>query len=69
MSAVPANPYDLSPRQAATYLGIHEDTLKGWAVEGKVNAWKTPGGWWRFRKSDLDALLPEEDPNGEPVAS
>lgn len=52
--------FPLSPRQAAAHLGVHEDTLKRWANEGKVRGWRTPGGQWRFRQADLDALLPDE---------
>ena len=53
--------YDLSPADAAEVLGVHVETLKRWARDGKVRAWKTPGGWWRFRRADLDALLPEPE--------
>lgn len=49
--------YDLSPREAAALIGVHEDTLKKWAAEGKVKAWRTPGGWWKFRRTDLEALV------------
>jgi excisionase family DNA binding protein len=49
--------YPLSPRQAAAVVGVHEDTLKKWASEGRVAAWRSPGGWWRFRRADLEALL------------
>jgi len=52
-----ATEYDLSPIEAAAILGVHEDTLKSWARTGKVGAYKTPGGWWRFRRADLDALV------------
>lgn len=50
-------PFDLSPQDAAAILGCHEDTLKRWAAAGKVAAFRTPGGWWRFRRSDLAAFL------------
>lgn len=49
--------YNLSPTAAAAVVGVHADTLKRWAAEGKVHAWRTPGGWWRFRRADLDALV------------
>lgn len=52
--------YDLSPSAAAELVGVHEDTIKRWAADGKVPAFRTPGGWWRFRRSDLLALLPPE---------
>jgi excisionase family DNA binding protein len=46
----------LSPAEAQALTGYHEDTLKRWARNGKLPAIKTPGGWWRFRRSDLEAL-------------
>lgn len=55
-----AERFDLSPAEAAEILGVHVNTLKRWAIEGKVKGWKTPGGFWRFRRSDLEALLPIE---------
>lgn len=55
-------PYDISPAEAAALLGVHEDTIKRWAKVGKVAAFRTPGGWWRFRKSDLLALVADGQP-------
>lgn len=52
-----SEPFTLSPKDAADRLGVHEDTLKRWAADGKVPGWKTPGGWWRFRPSDIEAIL------------
>jgi excisionase family DNA binding protein len=52
-----AEPFNLSPREAAAIVGCHEDTLKRWAADGQVKAFRTPGGWWKFRRSDLDALV------------
>lgn len=49
--------YDLSPAEAAEILGVHVATLKRWAIDGKVGAFRTPTGWWKFRQSDLDALI------------
>lgn len=49
--------YDLTPKAAAELAGVHHETLKRWAAEGRVGAWRTPGGWWRFRRADLEALL------------
>lgn len=49
--------YDLSPTDAAEYVGVHPQTIKRWVREGKVAAFRTPGGWYRFRREDLDALV------------
>jgi excisionase family DNA binding protein len=80
-----AEPFDLSPREAAALIPCHEDTLKRWAADGKVKAFRTPGGWWRFRRSDIERLVSSPPscptctvpswhgdgkcPNAEPVAS
>jgi excisionase family DNA binding protein len=49
--------FGLSPQEAAAIVGCHEDTLKRWARTGKIPAFRTPGGWWRFRRSDIEAFL------------
>jgi excisionase family DNA binding protein len=49
--------YDLSPTEAAKVIGVHVETLKKWARDGKIASFVTPGGWRRFRRSDLDAFL------------
>lgn len=68
--SVSNEPFDLSPKEAAELVGVHEYTLKRWAADGKVRAFRTPGGWWRFRSSDIDALLApaELEPETEPAA-
>jgi excisionase family DNA binding protein len=43
----------ISPTEAAQMLGVHTKTLKRWASAGKIPAWRTPGGWWRFSRSEL----------------
>lgn len=49
--------YPLTSQQAADYVGVHVDTLKRWAADGKVRAFRTPGKWWRFNQADLDDFL------------
>ena len=51
------NGYHLSAKEAAEILGVSDETLKRWVREGRVRAWKTPGGWWRFRTVDLEAFV------------
>lgn len=55
------NPYTLSPTAAAERLGVHVDTIKRWARAGKIPAWRTPGGWWRFSPADLDDVFTGTD--------
>jgi excisionase family DNA binding protein len=50
----------LSSDQAARYLQIDRRTLLEWARQGKVKGYKLTGvirHIWRFRQSDLDAML------------
>ena len=49
--------YTVSPQQAADRLGVHVDTVKRWAKAGKLPAFRTPGGWWRFSNDDLEAFI------------
>jgi len=56
----PASAFDMSTPQAAAYLDVHRETLLKWVKAGKVRAFRTPGGWYRFRLADLDALVIDE---------
>ncbi len=47
----------LSPREAATRLGISYPTIKQWLYRGKIQAIKTPGGHYRIDEAELDSLL------------
>ena len=42
---------------ARTLLGINEATLRQWADNGLVRAFRTPGGHRRFAAADIQALL------------
>lgn len=50
--------YDLTIGEAAAILGVHHSTLRKWTDDGRVAAWVAPSGHRRYRRSDLDALLP-----------
>jgi excisionase family DNA binding protein len=46
--------------EAAAYLKINRRTLLEWVRQGKVKGYRLSGvirHVWRFRKSDLDAML------------
>jgi excisionase family DNA binding protein len=45
---------------AAEILGVSPSTLQNWADAGKVLHWRAPSGQRRFRRSDIEALLPPE---------
>ena len=50
----------LTAAEAARYLKIRERTLLLWARQGKVKGYALSGKKrhvWRFRRSDLDAML------------
>ncbi|MBX3742603.1 MAG: helix-turn-helix domain-containing protein [Akkermansiaceae bacterium] len=46
------NSYD-----ACHHLGISIATLHRWVKSGRLKPKRTPGGVYRFRRSDLNALL------------
>jgi len=47
----------LTPREAATALGVSYPTVKQWILAGKIETTKTPGGHHRIRQSALAPLL------------
>ena len=47
----------LSLGLASSLLEISEATLRQWADNGLVRAYRTPGGHRRFAREDLDAML------------
>lgn len=54
----------LTTFEAAKYAGLSYNTIKSWAKAGAIPYYKTPGGHWRIKKSDLDLFLIER---GMPV--
>lgn len=51
--------YPLSVHEVARILGCGESSVRTWADTGRLPCWRTPGGHRRFRRADVDALLPE----------
>lgn len=49
----------LTISQAAEQLGIHSNTLRGWADKGLVDHVKLPSGYRRFPQSEVDRLREE----------
>lgn len=58
--------YDISTTRAAEFLRVHPHTVQRWADSGDLPSWRTPGGWRRFRQSDLIAFLATNTPDDEP---
>lgn len=48
-----------STRDAAELLGISVRTAQLWVEEGRLSAWKTPGGHRRILRASVDKLLAE----------
>lgn len=46
--------------EASRLLGVAPGTLRRWSDSGQVQAFTTPGGHRRFRRSALEKLLPAE---------
>ena len=46
-----------STRDAAKALGISVRTAQMWVEEGRLRAWKTPGGHRRILRESVDAIL------------
>lgn len=45
-------------RDAASFLGVSEATLRNWDREGKIAAYRNPANGYRlFRRADLEAFL------------
>ena len=55
----------LSPREAASILGISYPTLKQWIYNGKIRTAKTPGGHHRVPESEIDRLIPKKLERGD----
>src|SRR5258707_8081257 len=50
--------------QAARFLGVAQSTIRKWSDQGRVPAFYTPGGHRRYRRADLETLLPRSGPRG-----
>jgi len=55
----------LSPREAASILGISYPTVKQWIYHGKIKTAKTPGGHHRVPESEIDRLIPKKLQRGD----
>lgn len=53
----------LTPSEVAKRLRVDPKTVSRWAAAGQLNGIRTPGGQWRFRKTDIDALVDFEGAN------
>jgi excisionase family DNA binding protein len=47
----------LTSGQVADIFGVSPETVAGWANEGKLAHFRTPGGQRRFHRADVDRFL------------
>lgn len=46
----------LTSGEVALIFGVTKTTVKRWAEDGHLAAFRTPGGHHRFRRQDVEAL-------------
>ena len=62
MNTVPTAPNDLlTPAEVASLLAVGPKTVRRWAVTGKINSIRTPGGHRRFLRSEVVAMIMHSD--------
>lgn len=58
----------LTAQGVGDMLGVSDETVRRWAIEGKIASITLPSGQRRFRRDDVEAILnppPEADARGE----
>ena len=55
--------------EASRLLGVHPATVRQWSDEGKLGAFRTPGGHRRFSRDEIDRLLGSSPVRGAGLAS
>ncbi|MBR8838590.1 MAG: IS607 family transposase [Stigonema ocellatum SAG 48.90 = DSM 106950] len=50
----------ITPREATGILGVHAQSLRRWEKEGKIKAYRTPGGQRRFLRSEIEKFSGRE---------
>ena len=62
MNTVPTAPNDLlTPAEVAALLAVGPKTVRRWAMTGKINSIRTPGGHRRFLRSEIVSLMVDGD--------
>ena len=63
MNTVPTAPNDLlTPAEVAALLYVDPKTVSRWAMAGKIQSIRTPGGHRRFLRSEIMAMMAGSDP-------
>ena len=47
----------LTSSEVAELFGVDRTTVMRWANTGQISGIHTPGGYWRFRQSDVNRLM------------
>lgn len=53
---VSTDPVDLSPAEAAAYMGVNDSTIRRWIYKGLLPAQRVGPRLLRIKRSDLDAM-------------
>jgi excisionase family DNA binding protein len=51
----------LTPREVARRLRVSEETVRRWAIQGKIRGIQLVSGRWRIPASELTAMLEPSD--------
>lgn len=46
----------ITPGKAAARLGVDRRTINNWCRDGKLKAFRTPGGHWRIDEAEIERL-------------
>ena len=70
MNTVPTAPNDLlTPAEVAALLYVDPKTVSRWAMAGKIQSFRTPGGHRRFLRSEIVAMIAvQAPPNPSPTS-
>jgi excisionase family DNA binding protein len=48
----------LTSREVADLFGVTTETVRNWAIAGRLTAHPTPGGRLRFRRDEVERFIP-----------
>ena len=51
----------MTPREVADLFGVGTKTIARWAVLGKLSSVRTLGGHHRYRRTEIETLLNEDN--------
>lgn len=51
----------LTPAEVAAVFRVDPKTVTRWAAAGRITSIRTPGGHRRFRRSEVDRLLADDE--------